>query len=137
MRIFTLKNAAWVALSVAVLFAIFSAYVELRSRGTADYGRLYDRRIDAKNAPAPRARPEVVLEAPEETVDGPAAADNPRGEELLGVTASDPPPADTTASAPSPSPRARRGRGTGRRVTITGGADGVRLDIEPPPPPRP
>ena len=50
-RIFTLKNAAWFALSAIVLFLIVSAYMEHRSRGASGYGRLYDRRIDAPPPP--------------------------------------------------------------------------------------
>ena len=53
-RIVTIKNAAWLALSLTVLFIILSVYMEHRSRGTSDYGRLYDRRIDA---PAPPPKP--------------------------------------------------------------------------------
>ncbi len=51
-RIVTLKNAGWLALSLTVLFVLFSAYMERRSRGTSSYGRLYDERIDAAHAPA-------------------------------------------------------------------------------------
>jgi hypothetical protein len=46
-RIFTLKNAGWFALSVTVLFLLFTMYMERRSRGGSEFGRLYDRRIDA------------------------------------------------------------------------------------------
>jgi hypothetical protein len=135
-RVFTLKNAAWLALSVAVLFLIFSTYMERRSHGTSSYGRLYERRIDVADAPKPRTRPEIIREAPTETVAAPAAVEDDRGEEILGVTASEPPATETTVS-PSPAlPRAHRGRREGGRVTITGVADGVRLDIQPAPPPR-
>jgi hypothetical protein len=46
-RIITLKNAAWLALSLVVLFLIFTAYMEHRAGAGSDYGRLYDRRIEA------------------------------------------------------------------------------------------
>lgn len=55
MRILTLKNAAWFTVSAIVLFLIFSSYMERRSRGTSNYGRLYDERIDAtQSAPPPQ-----------------------------------------------------------------------------------
>ena len=64
-RIITLKNAAWLALSLTVLFLLFSAYMERRARDGSRYGRLYDRRIERTTRPAaPRAQPEVVVEAP-------------------------------------------------------------------------
>jgi hypothetical protein len=51
-RIFTLRNAGWLALSLTVLFLVFSAYMERRSPGASSYGRLYDGRIDAATPPA-------------------------------------------------------------------------------------
>jgi hypothetical protein len=53
MRILTLKNAAWFTVSAIVLFLLFSAYMERRSRGNSSYGRLYDQRIDATQTAAP------------------------------------------------------------------------------------
>lgn len=52
-RIVTLKNAAWLALSLIVFFLVFSVYMEHRSRAGSDYGRLYDRRIEANTTTAP------------------------------------------------------------------------------------
>ncbi|HEX8251626.1 MAG TPA: hypothetical protein VF846_00650 [Thermoanaerobaculia bacterium] len=46
-RILTLKNAGWLTLALLVLFITYSTYMEHRARGTADYGRLYDERIEA------------------------------------------------------------------------------------------
>jgi hypothetical protein len=42
-RIVTLKNAAWLALALVVLFVAYTEYVEHR-RGNGDYGRLYNDR---------------------------------------------------------------------------------------------
>lgn len=57
-RIFTLKNAGWFALSLTVIFLIFSAYMERRSRNESNFGRLYDGRIDEATRPAaPPAQP--------------------------------------------------------------------------------
>ena len=53
-RILTLKNAGWLTLALVVLFVTYSSYMEHRSRGTADYGRLYDERIDATTAQPPK-----------------------------------------------------------------------------------
>jgi hypothetical protein len=63
-RIVTLKNAAWLALSVVVLFVAYSSYMEHRSRGTSDYGRLYDSRIDATTAPPPSSPPDAAPKPP-------------------------------------------------------------------------
>lgn len=64
-RIVTLKNAAWFALSLTVLFLIFSAYMERRSRGESSYGRLYDGRIDDATRPAaPPAQQPTTTTAP-------------------------------------------------------------------------
>ncbi len=52
-RIITLKNAAWFALSLVVLFLIFTAYMEHRSGAGSDYGRLYDRRIETTTTAPP------------------------------------------------------------------------------------
>lgn len=57
-RIVTLKNAGWVTLALVVLFITYTSYMEHRSRGTSDYGRLYDDRIEATTAaPAPPPQP--------------------------------------------------------------------------------
>jgi hypothetical protein len=53
LRILTLKNAAWFTVSAIVLFLIFSSYMERRSHGTANYGRLYDQRIEATHTAPP------------------------------------------------------------------------------------
>lgn len=126
-RILTLKNAGWLALSLTVLFLIFSAYMERRSRGTENYGRLYDRRIEATRPAAPQAKPEVVTEAPERPVERRDVLLNRQEEE---------PAATATAAAPVVPPdrkpiRPRRGD---ERVVISGGSDGVRVDIQPAPP---
>ena len=124
-RILTLKNAGWLALSVTVLFFLFSAYMERRSRGTEGFGRLYDSRIDEARVPAPAAPPEVILEAPDQP------AGSGRGDVLLEATESVEPA--VVAPAPAPARRPVRLRRDGERVVITGGADGVRVDAQPAP----
>jgi hypothetical protein len=64
MRILTLKNAAWFTVSVVVLFLLFSSYMERRSRGAANYGRLYDQRIDATQTAPPPATTTTTDTAP-------------------------------------------------------------------------
>lgn len=131
-RIVTIKNAAWVALSVTVLFIIVSAYMERRTRGTAEYGRLYDRRIEVATPP-PAAPLEVIEETPEQA---PARSENGRRLELLRET-----PETAAVIAPAAAPAApqpvRRRRGKGR-VVISGDANGVNMDVQPaaPPPPQ-
>jgi hypothetical protein len=130
-RIITLKNAGWLALSVAVLFFVFSAYMERRSHGRSDFGRLYDSRIDEARAPSPAARPEVILEAPEQPAGERGVLQNGRGDLLLEATESAEPAA--VAPAPAAARRPVRLRRDGGRVVITGGTDGVRVDPQPAP----
>lgn len=122
---------------MTVLFLIVSAYMERRSRGTAEYGRLYDRRIDVATPP-PAPPLEVIEETPEQA---PVRPENGRRLELLRER---PEPAEVVApgaaSAPQPAaPQpARRRRGKGG-IVISGDANGVQIDVEPaaPPPPPP
>jgi hypothetical protein len=130
-RIITLKNAGWLALSATVLFFLFSSYMERRSRGTEGFGRLYDSRIDEARAPAPAARPEVILEGPEQPAGERGVLQNGRGDVLLEATESVEPAA--VAPAPPVARRPVRLRRDGGRVVITGGADGVRVDAQPAP----
>ena len=127
-RIVTLKNAGWLALAVTVLFLIVSAYMERRARGGENYGRLYDERIESSNPPPAAAPPEVILEEAEAP---PARPDSRRRDELLGVTSTMTEPVATAAPAIPPPVRRRRGDG---RVVITGGTEGVRMDVQPPAP---
>ncbi|HEX9985847.1 MAG TPA: hypothetical protein VGF69_21485 [Thermoanaerobaculia bacterium] len=125
-RILTLKNAGWFALSVTVLFIIYSTYMEHRSRGDSTYGRLYERRIAATRPPAPPAPLEVITEAPERPVVRRDVLLNRQDEAPLGVTS-------TAAPAPA-APQPVRLRRDGDRVTISGGTEGVRVDVQPAPP---
>ncbi len=128
-RILTLKNAGWLALSVAVLFFVFSSYMEHRTRGREGFGRLYDSRIDDARGSSPAARPEVVLEAQEPPAGDGGTLRSGRGDVLLEATASAEPAA--VEAAPVAAKRPVRLRRDGGRVTITGGADGVRVDAQP------
>jgi hypothetical protein len=131
-RIVTLKNAGWLALSLTVLFLVYSAYMERRSHGASDYGRLYDRRIEATRPAAPPAPREVVVEAPEP----PAAV--VRRDVLLNrqeEASPDLPPSAATATTAAPAVRRPvRLRRDGERVVISGGTEGVRVDVQPAPP---
>ncbi|HEX6096646.1 MAG TPA: hypothetical protein VF432_10005 [Thermoanaerobaculia bacterium] len=131
-RIVTLKNAAWLALALTVLFFLFSAYMERRARGGSSYGRLYDRRIERATRPAaPRAQPEVVLEAPERPVVRRDVLQDRRDEESRDVTIS---AGTATTAAPAAVRQPVRLRRDGDRVVISGGAEGVRVDVQPAPP---
>jgi hypothetical protein len=125
-RIVTLKNAGWLALSLTVLFLIFSAYMERRSSGTSNYGRLFDRRIEATRPVTPQAKPEVVTEAPERPVE--------RRDVLLNRQEEEPAATATTAPPAPPARKPIRPRRGDERVVITGGSEGVRADIQPAPP---
>ena len=135
-RIITLKNAGWLALSLTVLFLIFSAYMERRSRGTSHYGRLYDRRIDATPPAAPPAPPEVVVEAPSQPVVRRDVLQDRQDDDSHGLT-----PSAATATTAAPAVRQPvRLRRSGERIVISGGTEGVRVDVHPAtataPPPR-
>ncbi|HYI07575.1 MAG TPA: hypothetical protein VEK57_00765 [Thermoanaerobaculia bacterium] len=134
-RIFTFKNAGWLALAVTVLFVVFSVWMEFRSRDGSGFGRLYDRRMEATNPPPAARRPEVVHEAPGPTLDGPRQ-EPARGNELLGVTDSATRTETTASAAPAVRPPVRLRRGGGR-VVVSGGAAGVRVDVQPAPQPQP
>jgi hypothetical protein len=130
MRIITLKNAGWLALSVTVVFVIFSAYMERRSRGTSDYGRLYDRRIEETRPASTAAQPEVVLEAPERPA-GTSVLQRGRGDVLLEVTDTEAATTDSAAGAAPVVKRPVRLRRDGNRVVISGGTEGVRTGVQP------
>jgi hypothetical protein len=126
-RILTLKNAGWLALSLTVLFFVYSFYIEHRTHSDATYGRLYGRRI-AATVPPPQQPPlDVITEAPgqPQPVERRDVLQN-RQDDALGVT----PPATATPAAPQPV-RLRR---NGDRVVVSGGAEGVRVDVQPAPP---
>jgi hypothetical protein len=131
-RILTLKNAGWLALALTVLFVIFSMYMERRSRGASNYGRLYDSRINATRPAAPPVQREVVTEAPEPRI--PVVRRDvllDRREEASPDLATS---ADTTTAATPAVRQPVRLRRDGDRVVISGGAEGVRVDVQPPPP---
>jgi hypothetical protein len=131
-RIFTLKNAGWLALSLTVLFLLFSMYMERRSRGASNYGRLYDRRIDATRPAAKPVQREIVTEAPERpapVVRRDVLLD--RREEASHDLATSAETATTAAPAVRQPVRLRR---DGDRVVISGGSEGVRVDVQPAPP---
>jgi hypothetical protein len=132
-RILTLKNAGWLALSLTVLFVLFSMYMERRSRGASNYGRLYDRRIDVTRPAAPPVQREIVTETPER----PAAPVVRRDVLLDRREEASPDLAPSAETATTAAPAARqpvRLRREGDRVVISGGSEGVRVDVQPVPP---
>lgn len=137
-RIITLKNAGWLALSLTVIFLLFSAYMERRSRGESGYGRLFDRRIDAPRAATPPPQPEVITESPERPVRRHDVLRDPNAEQTPEQTSA----AQTGTAAPPPSGKPVRVRRSGGRITISGGSAGVTADVPPAqptttaPPPR-
>jgi hypothetical protein len=132
-RIFTLKNARWLALSLTVLFLVYSAYMERRSHGVSNYGRLYDRRIDATRPAARLVQPEIVTEAPE-----PGLAPVVRRDVLLNRQEDASPELTTSAQTTTTvAPAVRqpvRLRRDGDRVVISGGTEGISIDVQPAPP---
>lgn len=130
-RILTLKNAAWAAGGLIVLFAAFSAWNELRPTDSSR-DRLYQRGSDALPAKTERAPAQTVEEVP--VSDQTFTVRN-------GAHPLAPPPPPPTAAAPVASAEPTRrvtlteSRRRGQRVTISGGAEGVSVETTPATPP--
>ena len=120
LRILTLKNAAWIGGTLAILFIAFTVWNEVRSRG-ALHERLSERTVALPAAE--RAPAEVIEEQPvsDETF---ATRHNARQLEA-------PPP---PAAVPAPTAERARpltlkeARERGERVVVTGGAEGVSVE---------
>lgn len=134
-RIVTLKNAAWVFGVILALLVVVSAWNERRYRSPEARGRLQR----SREAPAaPVARPMEVVEEP---VSSDSATPRPvylrDGRPLELDTPAPTPPAQTpyrpSVAAPEPKagPTLKETKKRGGRTVITGGADGVRVDVEP------
>jgi hypothetical protein len=137
-RILTLKNFGLALLVSAVAFAMISIASEFRPGRHGDYGRLYSSR--KLPTPAPSPSPVVVVkeqEVPDHAVADPTLVNVPNTEEYLGVVRPVPidtvestaPAADSTSFAAPPTPVVDT-VGRGERIVLTGGPDGVRLDVK-------
>ncbi|HEV8658300.1 MAG TPA: hypothetical protein VGS96_06695 [Thermoanaerobaculia bacterium] len=130
LRIITLKNAGWLALSLIVLLIAMSAFTRFRSPRKSDHHLLYDQKIGAATPSKPSRPPETVSEAsPGREIDA------SRREKFLTVepvtaTATEP---TQLSTAPALTQPIRLGRNGGGRVVISGGSDGVRVDVQPAP----
>ncbi|HEY3052711.1 MAG TPA: hypothetical protein VGK04_04905 [Thermoanaerobaculia bacterium] len=130
LRIMTLKNAGWAALSIIALLIATSAFTRFRSHKNSDHHLLYDQKIGAAAPAKPSPPPEMVTEAsPGREID------SSRREKFLTVE-----PSTTTvmapaqpSTAPAVSQPIRLGRNGGGRVVISGGSEGVRVDVQPAP----
>lgn len=130
LRIITLKNAGWLALSLIVLLIAMSAFTRFRSPRKSDHHLLYDQKIGAATPSKPSRPPETVSEAsPGREIDA------SRREKFLTVepsTAAATVTRPTEPTPPVPEP-IRLGRNGGGRVVMSGGSDGVRVDVQPAP----
>jgi len=124
-RIVTLKNAGWLAISVTVLLIVVSAFTQFRARYNREHRLLYDQRIEATTRPSPLPPADTVTEA---AVDGQTGASG--REKFLTIT---PSTAPTTVTAPSVTEPIRLGGNGGGRVVISGGSEGVRVSVQPAP----
>ncbi|HEX2122781.1 MAG TPA: hypothetical protein VHL59_14180 [Thermoanaerobaculia bacterium] len=118
MRILTLKNAVWVLVGLVAFFILFSAYNEHSPRD-ASRDSLSQRR--AEGPPAATARKPA------------AAPDTPVAEEEAVVEPEPPPPAPPVVPVRTPArtPTLKETRQRGGRVVITGGAEGVQVEVRP------
>ncbi len=141
-RIVTLKNAAWTALAILVIFVTISIYREKRAPGADEHGRLYNRRLAEPAAPQDVA-PGPIVEEQQPVAEQPGAdptlLDAARREQFLRTTTTAPPVPATTAAPPAtasspPTPSLREVKRSGGRVVITGGAEGVTTEVQPPRP---
>ncbi len=117
-RILTLKNTVWVLAGLLAFFVLFSAYNEHKPRN-ASRESLSQRRDGGPPAAAAR-KPAAALDSPvseEETVIEP---DPPP-----------PPPPVVPARTPARTPTLKETRQRGGRVVITGGAEGVQVEVRP------
>ena len=120
-RYLTLKNFGWATLAFVVLFAGISIRSELRGTN-ADYGRLFEREIDAtvKQKPVEIVREEAVAPVPDQTHADPMLVEPmTRAQWLYG---------DPLAPAPVQQPMARAEASVAAgqtRVAIVGGPEGV------------
>jgi hypothetical protein len=132
LRIITLKNAGWLALSIIALLIATSAFTRFRSPRNSDHHLLYDQKIGAATPSKPSPPPETVSEAsPGREIDA------SRREKFLTVEPSTAVAPEAAATEPSTTPAVtqpiRLGRTGGERVVISGGSEGVRVDVQPAP----
>jgi hypothetical protein len=122
-RILTLKNAAWAFGGLLIVFIVVSAWNELKPENTSRK-RLYER----GSVSAPPA-PETVEVSDDRTISDQTYA-NRGAERSLGPAT---PPARSTASVPPPPrrPTLKETRQRGGKMTITGDADGLKVEVEP------
>lgn len=120
-RILTLKNFAWFAGALAIIFVILSFDIFTRGGGAGDYGRLMNRRLPPEDVhPRPQ---QVVTEAP--PVPDQTAADPlllaPAAREQEFLSPQKPAPVVVQATA---TPVVTT-QGGGRGVSIVGDGEGV------------
>jgi hypothetical protein len=128
-RIVTLKNAAWLAGGLIVLFLALSAWNEVRPR-SASRERLYQRGSSSGTPPPARPRPaDVVEETP--VTDETYAAHRQSGGLLAPPPVSTPAPATVATSKAHQRPTLAEARQRGQRIVVTGGEEGVRVDTAP------
>jgi hypothetical protein len=128
-RIVTLKNAAWLAGALIVLFIAVSTWNELRT-GASSGGLLSRESADA--APATAPRPAAIIEEPP-IADRTFAV---RGGGANTLEPQAPPPSAPPVAAPESSRRhgtLKEARERGDRIVVSGGPEGVRADAKPVP----
>ncbi|HXI12941.1 MAG TPA: hypothetical protein VNM92_09860 [Thermoanaerobaculia bacterium] len=139
----TLRNARWAVLVAALLLIIVSIYSEMRPRDEKDFGRLYNKRKVDTTTTGERKPLEVIPEGSinDETATDPMLVGGASREGYLGVERSDTMatgsmPADPGTVAPAPAvtggpgnPLLGKKKG---RISITGGAGGVDIEVRKP-----
>jgi len=123
-RIMTLKNLGFALIALLVLLAAANVISEMRPARHGDYGRLVLR--ERPKEVTPKYAPMVVHEAEVPDVTPYGGAVSLDVEEAPGMAVVSPAPPLKPARADVAS--VMRGATTGSRVTITGGADGVRVE---------
>lgn len=144
-RIFTLNHFYLALLVGAVVFAVISISSEMRPEKAGDYGRLFNSRTRPVAPPSPRPIVVHEQEIPDQSVSDPMLVRTVPAEEYLGVvqpvtssvemeplTASsgdmEPVAAGSTSFAAPEQPVVET-VDHNKRLVLTGGPDGVRLDV--------
>jgi len=140
----TLRNAGIVVVALIVVFAVISLWSERRRIVPGEFGRLYEKRTrDLKFEPK---RPEVVViedtNIYDQTAPDPMLLEGVDREQWLGVTQAQiprppgwvdplaPPPASSTGATVF-SPGNERPLSEKGKVKVSGGAEGVTVEVDP------
>ncbi len=121
LRFLTLKNAAWFFGALFLLFIAYSLYNELRPRD-ASREQLSER---GREGASSNRKPSTVIE--EQPISDETLANSRLIERAPPPPSAAPPPIPTSARRPIPT--LKEAKQSGERISITDGADGLRVEV--------